>query len=85
MEKLSNTETELKKSVAYKKNVYSSLLLLLLLLFFFVFFFCFLGILRKIVVIRYVYFAKIKTRMEICALNILKDWVLSLRIRLAAV
>ena len=33
MEKLSNTETELKKSVAYKKNVYSSLLLLLLLLF----------------------------------------------------
>ena len=84
MEKLSNTETELKKSVAYKKNVYSSLLLLLL-LFFFCFFFCFLGILRKIVVIRYVYFAKIKTRMEICALNILKDWVLSLRIRLAAV
>ena len=83
MEKLSNTETELKKSVAYKKNVYSSLLLLLL--FFFFFFFCFLGILRKIVVIRYVYFAKIKTRMEIFALNILKDWVLSLRIRLAAV
>ena len=83
MEKLSNTETELKKSVAYKKNVYSSLLLLLLL--FFLFFFCFLGILRKIVVIRYVYFAKIKTLMEICALNILKDWVLSLRIRLAAV
>ena len=39
MEKLSNTETELKKSVAYKKNVYSSLVLLLLLLLLFVLFF----------------------------------------------